>query len=115
MRKYKFILTLLALFLFVFNYQICEYFYPYKSQLKNWWTLKVNIYAVIMMLIFLSQSLGNKGWLKFILYIGVGFTMSSVIDKVFFDVRVFTVSDLLMILTTLIFASINLIKDRLNA
>lgn len=103
MRTVKIILTLLAVVLFVGNYSICEYFYP--DDIKSWWTLKVNIYAVIIALVFLSQSIGTKGVLRFILELGVGMSISSVIDKLYFDVHSFTVSDILMILTTLCFAS----------
>ncbi len=109
MKRAKIFLTITAILLFVFNYQICEYFYPLKPQLKSWWTLKVNIYAVIMMLIFLSQSLGSKKWLRFFLEIGVGFSISSVIDKLYFSVHDFTNSDIYMILITVAFATYNLI------
>lgn len=103
MRIAKIILTSIALILFVSNYGICEYFYP--DNIKMWWTLKVNIYAVIMAIIFLSQGLGTKGVLRFILELGVGISISSVIDKLYFDVHSFTASDILMIFTTLCFAS----------
>lgn len=112
MKKVRIILNIIAILLFVLNYQICEFFYP--EDIKQWWALKVNLYAVIIALVFYSASINTKGWVKFVLYIGVGFSISSVIDKVFLDVRVFTSMDLLMIVITFIFASINLIKERLK-
>tara|TARA_R110000787_G_scaffold285916_1_gene402708 strand:- start:285 stop:632 length:348 start_codon:yes stop_codon:yes gene_type:complete len=99
----KIILTSLAITLFVSNYSICEYFYP--DNIKSWWTLKINIYAIIIALVFLSQSLGTKGVLRFILELGVGISISSVIDKLYFDVHTFTFSDIIMISTTVCFAS----------
>lgn len=112
LKKVKIILNIVAILLFSLNYQICEFFYP--EDISKWWALKMNMYAVIIALVFTAQSLDSKGWLRFVLYIGVGFAISSVIDKLFLDVRVFTVGDLLMIVVTVILASINFIKERLN-
>lgn len=112
MKKVKIIINIIAIILFVMNYQICELFY--SDDIKAWWSLKVNLYAVIIALVFISHSLETKGWLKFVLYVGVGFTISNVIDKVFFDIRVFTSMDLVMIITTFIFAGINLMNEKLS-
>ena len=112
MKKVKIGLLILAIALFCLNYQICEYFYA--DDIKKWWDLKINIYSVVFGLILVSYSIGKTGWMRFILYIGSGFAVSSMIDKIFLNVNEFTEADLLMILTILIFASINLIKDRLN-
>ncbi len=108
MEKVRIILTSLAVILFFSNYQICEYFY--KDDLNKWWDLKINIYALIIAIVFVSQSIGSKGWYRFVLDIGVGFSISSVIDKIYYNVNTFTTSDIYMILTTVAFATYNLIN-----
>ena len=103
MKEVKIFLVFLGIFLFVGNYSICDYFY-YNDEVKDikaWWGLKSNIYAIILALVLLSYSLGLKNrYLRFILEIGVGFSVSNVIDKVFFDVINFTKSDVIMIVIT---------------
>jgi hypothetical protein len=104
MGKVKKILIILAISLFICNYHICNYVYPGNSQtdINNWWDLKSNIYAVIMMVVFLSAQIGTKGFLRFILSVGVGFAISNVIDKLYFSVIEFTTSDIYMIIITLL-------------
>ena len=111
MGKVKIVLAIVSILLFSFNYSICEFFYA--DNVKLWWDLKVNIYSVIFAMVLFSYSIGKKGWLKFVLYIGVGLAVSSMIDKIFLNVHKFTASDLLMIIGTFIFASIDLIRYRL--
>jgi hypothetical protein len=99
----KKLLYILAILLFVLNYQICDYFY-YNEEIKDikkWWDLKSNIYAVIMVFIFYGSILGSKGQLRFILSLGLGFCVSNVIDKVFFNVLEFRYNDTLMIILTI--------------
>ena len=99
----KKLLYILAILLFVLNYQICDYFY-YNEEIKDikkWWDLKSNIYAVIMVFVFYSSILGAKGKLRFILSLGVGFCISNVIDKVFFNVLEFRYNDIFMIVLTI--------------
>ena len=109
-------LYILAILLFSFNYNICNFFY-YNNEVKDlykWWDLKSNIYAVIMALMFYASSIGEKGKLKFILNIGIGFTISNVIDKVYFNVLVFNENDIIMIILTVCFAVLGFLKDRKN-
>lgn len=96
----KISLVILAITLFVGNYHICEYFHP--NDVTAWWDLKSNNYAIIIALCFLSCNIGSKGWLRFFLSVGVGLSISNVIDKIYFDVLVFTNSDYFMIIATLI-------------
>lgn len=113
MKGVKITLFLLALILFVSNYKICDYFY-YNEEIKDiklWWGLKSNIYAIIVALLFLGSSLGQKGWIRFILEVGVGFAISNVIDKVWYNVLEFTTSDIYMIIITISVASYNYYKD----
>ena len=109
MSKIKIALPIIALLLFVFNYQICEYFYP--DNINSWWTLKINIYAVIIALLFLYASFNKKGLTRFFLEIGVGFSVSNVIDKCYYNTREFTKSDVLMILLTIAIAFYNYKKN----
>ena len=104
MEKVKTTLIILAISLFISNYYICDYFYPGNSQtdINNWWDLKSNIYAVIMMIVFLSAQIGSKGILRFILSVGVGFAISNVIDKCYFNVLEFTTVDIYMIIVTVL-------------
>ena len=109
MRNLRAIFPILALLLFVGNYQICEYFFP--NNIKSWWTLKVNIYALILAFLFLYSSFNKNGIERFLLEIGVGFSISSVIDKCFYNSREFTKSDFVMIILTISIAFYNYRKN----
>jgi hypothetical protein len=50
----------------------------------------------------LTANIGQKGVLRFIVSIGIGLTLSSVIDKWYFDVREFTKTDIYMIIVTVL-------------
>lgn len=109
----KKLLYILAIFLFVSNYQICDYYY-YNDEIQDlnkWWDLKCNIYAIIIMFVFLASLINSKGFLKFILSIGVGFCISNVIDKVFFNVLEFRYNDILMIILTFCFSYLDFLKN----
>lgn len=116
MKEVKIYLYILAVILFVSNYQICDFFY-YNDEikdLKKWWGLKSNIYAIILMIVFYASSIKQKGILKLVLNIGVGFTISNVIDKVFFNVLEFRYNDVIMIILTLCFALLDYLKEKKN-
>jgi hypothetical protein len=116
MKEVKIILFILAITLFVSSYSICDFFY-YNDEIKDikkWWGLKSNIYAIIMMLVFLASKINTKGILKFILNICIGLCIANVIDKVFFNVLVFTESDFYMIALTFLFSLYDYIKDFQN-
>ncbi|MCP4355267.1 MAG: hypothetical protein GY793_06470 [Proteobacteria bacterium] len=109
--RISFVVT--AIILFVSSYWICDYFYYYIDggyDSKGWWGLKSKIYAVIMALIFASNGFGlNKDkWLRFVCEVGAGFAISNLIDKCYYNVLVFTSSDVYMILITVAFATYNL-------
>ncbi len=112
MKKVKIILTILTIILFVSNYAICNYFYPTDSDsdVSGWWGLKSNLYAVIVALAFLSANIGAKGVVRFFFSVGVGFALSNVIDKVYFNVMEFTNSDIYMIITTILISSFDFYK-----
>ena len=103
MKGVKISLYIIAILLFVTDYQICDFFY-YSEEIKDikkWWGLRSNIYAVIIMLVFYASLIGTKGALRLILSIGVGLCISNVIDKVYFNVLDFTYTDVIMITLTI--------------
>ena len=106
MIEVKKFLHILAILLFVSNYQICDYFYFVDGVLdkKGWWGLKLNIYAVVLAIIFYASRIGSKGFLRFILNIGIGFTISNMIDKCYYNVLEFRYNDIIMIILTVCFS-----------
>lgn len=108
MKKIKTILVIIAVILFLVNYQICEFFYP--NDIKKWWALKINNYAVVLALTFISYGINTKGILKLILNISAGLMISSVIDKVWFNVREFRYNDIIMIILTICFSVLDYLK-----
>jgi len=97
-------------------YKICDFFY-YNEQVKNiqlWWGLKSQLYALIIALTFYASSIKKRGFIKFILNIGIGFAVSNLIDKAFFSVLEFNENDIIMIILTVCFSVLNYLKDRRN-
>ena len=105
-------LFFIAIVLFSSNYLLCEYFY--SEDIDNWWSLKVNINAVVIALVLLASSVKEKGVLRFVLDIGVGFTVSNVVDRLYFNTTQFTKTDIIMIIATFLFAIIDYKKDELR-
>jgi hypothetical protein len=103
MKGVKISLYIIAILLFVSSYSICDLFYYNEEirDIKKWWNLRSNIYAIIIMLVFYASLIGTKGVLRLILSIGVGLCISNVIDKVYFNVLDFTYTDIIMILLTI--------------
>lgn len=94
-------LIILAIFLFIGNYEICCLVYP--DDIYKWWGLKQNIYNIIIAICFyLSCNETDKKIVKFILNIGIGFVVSNCIDRIFFNVNYFTFSDYFMIIITIL-------------
>jgi hypothetical protein len=117
MKEVKIFLYILSILLFVFNYQICDFFYYNENvkDLKKWWGLKSNIYAIIMAIIFYASLLNTKGVLKLVLNIGLGLCISNVIDKVFFNVLEFRYNDIFMIVITVSLSLYTYLKEFKNA
>ena len=109
-------LYVLSIVIFLFNYQICEYFYPLEDEesIRMWWHLKNHIYSIVIAISFIASSIDEKGVLRFVLDIGVGFTVSNVVDRLYFNTTQFTKADILMILLTFLFAIIDYKKDELR-
>lgn len=116
MKNIKILVYSIALALFFCNYHICEYFYPYNDQasIDSWWMLKNNIYAIIISLLFLASSFNSIGLTRFVLEVGIGVSLSNVIDRIYSDTTQFNRYDLLMIAITVIFAIIDYKKDELR-
>tara|TARA_R110000764_G_C10960662_1_gene378184 strand:+ start:170 stop:529 length:360 start_codon:yes stop_codon:yes gene_type:complete len=113
MKEVKILLYIIAILLFVLSYSICDLFY-YNEEIKDikkWWNLRSNIYAIIIMLVFYASLIGTKGALKLILSVGVGFCISNVIDKVFFDVLRFNYKDIIMIILTICISTYNYLSN----
>ncbi len=69
---------------------------------------------LIIAIILLSFSLKEKGILRFVLEIGVGFSVSNVIDRMYFNTIDFTRANTIMIIATFAFAIIDYKKDELT-
>lgn len=99
----RYFLSIFIIVLFIGNYQICNIFYP--DNIDKWWGLKQNIYNVIIALAFIIAKLNIKKKdkkLKFILDIGVGLCVSNCIDRIFFNINSFQLSDIVMIILTIL-------------
>lgn len=97
----KLILSLIALLLFVFNYEICDLFY--YNDINKWWDLKLNIYAVILAIsAFIAQYDCKNDLARFILLVFSGLCISDVIDRVFFDITTRQLNDIFSIIIVLI-------------
>ena len=94
----KAVYAALSLFFFLANYHICWYFYPLDTEehISNWWTMKVDIYCLVIAFCYLSlirKKSTNKriAFIEdFILSFGLGFAISNVVDRFFLDNRLFT-------------------------
>lgn len=92
----KSILSFLAVCLFVSNKHICDL--VHGDDLDNWWPLRMNLYAVLFALIFIISNIDGKNkFINFIISIGIGFAISDVIDRIYFDINTFTTEDIVMI------------------
>lgn len=99
----KFYLSLLIVFLFIGNYEICNL--VYTNDIDKWWELKQNIYNVIIALcLHISQSNTDSKHVKFILNMGLVFALSNCIDRIFFDINYFQTNDIIAIIISIAFS-----------
>ena len=112
-RNSKLFLVIVILILFLGNYHICEYFY--SDNVEGWWRLKINIYAIIVALAFFLSGIGARGTLRFITDLGAGFATASVIDRLYYDITTITKSDVIMVLVTILIATLDYKKEKPNA
>lgn len=93
------LISIIALLLFIINGFICDTF---TSTVDEWWTLRLNLYSVIFGLLFYLTTLTQTKISKFICTLGIGFTTSDIIDRVFFNCNNFSWNDIIMIALTLL-------------
>lgn len=101
MKTVKTILALTAVLLFVCNKYICDYVCG-DEDLTTWWTLRLNLYAVLIGLVFIISTINiSTKFIGFVLSVGVGFCISDIIDRLYFDINKFTAHDIIMIIITI--------------
>jgi lipoprotein signal peptidase len=76
----------------------------------KWWDLRLNITALIFAGSFICMRIGSEGFYRMILSIGVGLSVSNVIDRIFFDVQIYTFADIFMVIGTLTFSIYDYVK-----
>ena len=107
---------ILALILFISNYEICNFFY-YNEEVKDiskWWGLKSNVYAVILAITFYGSLIGTKGLTRLILDVCFGLCIANVADKVFFNVLEFNEKDIIMIIITVCLSVLDYLNNEKN-
>lgn len=104
----KLVVAIIAVLLFCFGATICNLSYDPCNRINDWWDLRMNLYSVLFSLCFLFSTMRNeKGQIKhikFVLGIGVGLSISDVIDRLVFNINTFTATDIIMIIATIIFS-----------
>tara|TARA_R110000737_G_scaffold232901_1_gene246245 strand:- start:614 stop:955 length:342 start_codon:yes stop_codon:yes gene_type:complete len=110
----KNIAYILAMLLFVSSYFICDLFYynEYVKNLEKWWDLKVDLYAIILVLICYGSSIGSKKYTRLILDIFLGVCIANLIDKVFFNVLEFNKNDIIMIIITVCLSVLDCLNNK---
>ena len=96
----RLVIIILVIVFFLGNYQICNYFYPLfdDESIRNWWLLKVDIYALIIALLFIlaaqkkTDSIRLEIIEKLVINVGVGFAVSNFIDRRILDTSSFSLS-----------------------
>lgn len=108
----KLVVSILAVLLFGLGYQICSFFYPNfcknPEAMEAWWDLRMNLYSALILLLFWLTNMknGHSKHVSFVLAIGIGLSISDVIDRLYFDITEFTYEDIGMIIITVIAAYI---------
>ncbi len=96
-------IAIAAVLLFCTGFWICELVYP--NDLVAWTHLRMNLYSVLIFLAFVSCRMGtNTKLVNTIFDVGIGVSVSDIIDRVYFDVTKFQWSDLVMLSITIILA-----------
>ena len=102
----------MSIVLWLSNYALCQYFYA--DDVDNWWKLKCAIYNICIVLILIALRQGSNIKLKLIINIGIGFVLSSVIDRLVFGITDFVDKDYLMIALTIAFSIYDYKKEKRN-
>lgn len=106
--NYKRVLHLLLIVsvnaLFYFTYYYCNYKYiknidePTDVELKNWWTTRMNLYAVTFLILNLAQYLPKHKYSYFWMFFLCGLSVSDIIDRLYFNTNKFTREDIAMLI-----------------
>lgn len=112
----QYVFSIGAIGVFVSAFWYCMYLYPLQSQDTEFWMLRTNIYAMLICMCFylVKLCITDNNKLHFIMSIGMGFSVSDVIDRVCFDIRIFTKEDVWMIVLTISIAAYEYRKRRLQ-
>lgn len=106
----KLVLSAAAVLLFTFGYQVCSYFYDPCKQVSQWWDLRMNLYSILILLCFVFSNMKVRTWeinhIKFVIGIGLGLSISDVIDRLLFDITRFQTDDIIMVIFTLLISAL---------
>jgi len=104
---------------FVLNYPICEFFYPGNDYVSirvwnyiNVASLHTMYFLALLNIKLLSKNMGEV--YKFILSVGIGFTVADIIDRWCFHITTFVVNDFFIIAIILIIEYNKYIKIKLK-
>lgn len=104
-------LSIISLILFAFGYWICLFIYP--DDVVKFFELRMNIYSCIILSCFYLASLNNSDKrVKLILDIGIGLSLSDVIDRLLFDITTFNANDYVLIVLTLLISIYNYARKK---
>lgn len=94
-RKSHLVIFFILNLMFVFSAKFCDYREP-TNDLK-WWILRMNLYAIIFLIAVISNYLPRHRYSYFLMSLLIGFCISDVVDRTWFDIRTFTKEDKTMI------------------
>lgn len=99
LKKLSFLIPLLTVLLFIGNYHICEFFY--KDDISKWWNLRTALCAINFGLALYCSKMDMRDRLTlFFVNVGIGFSVSDIVDRLVYDITTFTKADILMIIIT---------------
>lgn len=101
MRYIENITITLAVLLFDYNYNICDYFYEPAS--LEWWIFRTNIYAIIFFMGMCTGLFKQTYYSKTVIVIGLIYCFGDIVDRLFFNIRTFEINDLLIYASSALF------------
>lgn len=121
---------IIAILLIPIGFSICEYFYadkiyefqwhhPEISEGHNpftikWWQLRLDLLVLTIGFAIatfkLKKNPKHEKFFEFFVYIGIGLVVSDMIDRWLFNVRIFTLTDVIMTILMLIIGYVKYIK-----
>lgn len=97
-------LVIISVLLIPLGYSICEWKYPGNADIIDWWMLRIDIYVIASMFIYISRELKENvkhlNWERMFYYIGTGLVISDIWDRRHNNNRNFTKADIVMVLVT---------------